>query len=93
MLYNINDIGNLEKGNILTYVSIKDTYLVKKGYIVDIYTIDINKPLISTFIKLKSLSRNTYWEINTLKNLYLSNVKPKKRRSNFKIIIDSYLKK
>lgn len=93
MLYSIDEIGELLKGNILTYVSIKNTYNVKKGYIVDVFTKDTNKPCCSTFIKLKSLNKNVYWEINTLKNMYLSNVKPKKRRSNFKIMIDSYLKK
>ena len=54
MLYNLfHEIGELLKGNILTYVSMKNAACVKKGYIVDVCTKDPSKPCCSTFIKLK----------------------------------------
>lgn len=93
MFYSFDDIGVIERGNILEYVSICDTYKVKKGYVVDIYTKNSLKPLCSTFIRLKSLKGNIFWEINSLKHMYLSNKKPQKRRSDFKIMINNYLKK
>ena len=93
MLLNYEEIGYIEKGNILSYVSIKDTYKIKKGYVVDVHVKDNTKPSSSTYIKLKSLHNNFFWEINTLKHMYLKNKKPMKRRSDFKIMIQNYLKK
>ena len=93
MFHTLHEMGDLKKGNILTYVSKQNTYKIQKGYIVDMFVKNIHKPLTSKFIKLRSLNEDVYWEIQCLKYLYISNKKPNSRRSNFRIFIDKYRKK
>jgi hypothetical protein len=83
--------NELEKGNLLRYVSIKDTYNVKYGFIVDVYVRNKEKPATSTYIKLKN--NNFFWEINSMNHLFLGSTKCRKRRSDFRMMIDKHLKK
>jgi serine/threonine-protein kinase RIO1 len=88
---NLDFIVN-NKGNIITFCSIYNIYKKSKGVIIDLKIKDNDKPMTTTFLRLKCLNTNKYYEININQYLYFDIKQTSKRRSNFKILVDNFLK-